>query len=151
MSIVVRPATPDEVHQAYQLHCEAVFRPWSKTTFEDCTTPPYELLVAESGETFIGYAVVLKVADEATLMDIAVLPQARGQGAGQKLLEALLSDCNHSMASVWLEVRSGNLVAQRLYHRHGFVVQEVRKGYYPCADGTEDAVIMVKWLNKEST
>jgi ribosomal-protein-alanine N-acetyltransferase len=64
----------------------------------------------------------------------------RGQGLGKKILQALLDFCRGCGAhKVFLEVRAGNVVAQRLYARCGFVEAGLRRRYY--ADG-EDAVLM---------
>ena len=43
----------------------------------------------------------------------------------------------------WLEVRRSNLVAKSLYLRVGYQQVGVRKGYYACQDGREDALVMV--------
>ena len=49
----------------------------------------------------------------------------------------------HGCQGITLEVRMGNESAIRLYRKHGFVTEGIRKGYY--SDNGEDALIM--WLN----
>ncbi|MGL4957504.1 MAG: ribosomal protein S18-alanine N-acetyltransferase, partial [Plesiomonas sp.] len=44
--------------------------------------------------------------------------------------------------TLWLEVRESNLRARALYEREGFNEVTVRRNYYPCAQGRENAVIM---------
>ena len=46
------------------------------------------------------------------------------------------------MGKVILEVRAGNLSAQRLYLSEGFTVIGKRPGYYPDPGGREDALVM---------
>ena len=46
----------------------------------------------------------------------------------------------------YLEVRPSNAAALRLYARSGFVEIGRRRGYYPAADGREDAIVMRRTL-----
>ncbi len=53
--------------------------------------------------------------------DLAVVPEARGQGVGASLLHAVLEQARQrDCCKVTLEVRSDNDGAQRLYRRFGF-------------------------------
>lgn len=131
------------IDAAYQIHCQVQPKPWSKPTFSDCLTPPYYALQVTLQDQFLGYALMLEVADEATLMDIAVAPAARRQGVGQRLLDSIIDACRqHRMQTLWLEVRASNRPAITLYQQAGFEQTEVRKGYYPAEEGREDALIM---------
>lgn len=131
------------IDAAYQIHRQVQPKPWSKSTFSDCLTSPYYALQVTHQDQLLGYALVLEVVDEATLMDIAVTPSARRQGVGQKLLNSIIDQCRqHSMQTLWLEVRAGNRPAITLYQQAGFEQVEVRKGYYPAEEGREDALIM---------
>lgn len=133
------------IMQAYEIHVEAQFAPWKFTTFEDCLTPPYYCVFAVENEIVVGYAIMLEVLDEATLMDIAVKQECRGRGIGDMLLKQVLAlSLHNSMVEVWLEVRESNESAIALYEKHGFYHIEIRKNYYPLANGKENAVIM-KW------
>ncbi|QJR79934.1 ribosomal protein S18-alanine N-acetyltransferase [Alteromonas pelagimontana] len=139
---------PEQLHAAYAIHKAAVYRHWSFNTFEDCSHAPYCAYVATLEGSVIGYALLLLVADEATLMDIAIDKDHQRRGVGTALLKQVVTHSKeHNMASIWLEVRSGNKAALSLYSDFGFVTQEIRKGYYPTADGTEDAIIMRALLN----
>ncbi len=46
-----------------------------------------------------------------------------------------------------LEVRPGNGPALRLYGRHGFTFQGIRKGYY--TDTREDAVLLAREIRTD--
>ena len=129
--------------QAYGIHEASQFKPWSFETFVDCTTPPYFGALAIKNDEVVGYALVLEVIDEATLMDIAVDKRCRQEGIGRALVENVKKHAQHNeMASMWLEVRAGNIGAINLYENTGFEHIEVRKGYYQTATGKEDAKIM---------
>jgi ribosomal-protein-alanine N-acetyltransferase len=89
----------------------------------------------------IGMIVVWLVLDEAHIATIAVHPEYRRQGIARLLLKtALLESARHDMRSATLEVRSGNLPAQRLYQRFHFEIVGRRPRYY--RDNNEDALIM---------
>jgi ribosomal-protein-alanine N-acetyltransferase len=93
--------------------------------------------------TLVGFYLASQVIDELTLIDIAVDPQHQGAGVGRALLKDMLCRGEQSSAlHFFLEVRASNKKAQRLYASEGFNELGVRRGYYPAAEGREDAVIM---------
>jgi ribosomal-protein-alanine N-acetyltransferase len=86
----------------------------------------------------------MKGVDEVNLLNITVAPQYQGQGYARILLEALTLWARSQAAQwLWLEVRVGNVRAQRVYEAHGFRTVGQRKAYYPDDNGQrEDAVVM---------
>ncbi len=139
----VEIASDDDVAAAYAIHKSAVVNHWSLATFSDCALSPYTLWVCKINNNVIGYAVVLLVADEATLMDIAVSATSRGTGCGRLLLQTVVEYCERKrVSSIWLEVRASNVVAQNLYHSFSFDTVERRKNYYSAGVNKEDAMIM---------
>lgn len=116
--------------------------PWSRDAFEKELTNPCAryLLVKEDGavQAFAGVWLVL---DEGQITNIAVRPEARGRGFGERVTRALLQLCADSgMNYVTLECRRSNSVAQNLYHKVGFIDVGYRKRFY---QGIEDALIML--------
>lgn len=88
----------------------------------------------------VGYAGLWLVVDEAHINTLAVRPQWRGRGIGERLLLDLLAHAQgRSAVSATLEVRVSNAAAQRLYRKHGFEEVGRRPRYYQ--DG-EDALLM---------
>jgi ribosomal protein S18 acetylase RimI-like enzyme len=65
---------------------------------------------------------------EIRIVDIALLPEHRGNGTGTRLLEELLAECDAGAKSVTIHVERMN-AALRLYERLGFAVAE-DKGVY---------------------
>jgi ribosomal protein S18 acetylase RimI-like enzyme len=63
------------------------------------------------------------VADDVPELTMAVLPGARGRGAGRALLGGLLDRLRDlGRSAVSLSVEDGNTAARALYEGHGFVV-----------------------------
>ncbi len=144
--------TPDNAAAAFVLQHACHVYPWSETTFLSCLTPPYSAEQAYLHGQLCGYYVLLMVADEATLMDIGVDAQFRGQGLGRALLTRVLQRCHQAgMQTLWLEVRVSNAAAIELYRSAGFSLIERRKGYYVAEDGKEDALIMCLKLPEASS
>ncbi|QOQ38415.1 GNAT family N-acetyltransferase [Trueperella pecoris] len=76
---------------------------------------------------------------EAELLTIAIDEHLRGRGLGAFLLGHLLEIPRaHRAEAVFLEVRSADAGAQRLYERAGFYTVGLRKKYYH----DDDAVLM---------
>jgi ribosomal-protein-alanine N-acetyltransferase len=121
--------------------------PWSEHAFvSELTQNAYaHYIVALRGARVIGYGGMWLILDEAHVTNIAVHPDERGQGLGERLLGTLEERAAaHGCHRMTLEVRPSNLVAQHLYQKHGFRVQGRRLGYY--TDTHEDALIMWKTL-----
>lgn len=141
--IVNSSTEAESLKQAHSIHVQSQFNPWSYDTFIDCTSKPYYCVLACADNQVIGYAIVLEVVDEATLMDIAVHKMYRGQGIGHRLVEYVKAhSISNGMASMWLEVRVSNTVAINLYKKMCFETIEIRKNYYQNATGKEHAMIM---------
>src|SRR3546814_19570133 len=75
-----------------------------------------------------GFAVARATLDEAELMLLAVAPDARGQGLGQRLLEEVIAESRRrAVHRIFLEMRSDNLHALSLYGHAGFIPVGDRK------------------------
>lgn len=97
---------------------------------------------APAGQRLVaGYAGYWLIVDEAHIGTLAVHPDWRRRGLGEKLLAALLRQARDLGAGVaLLEVRAGNLAAQNLYRKYGFEAVGRRKHYYH--DNGEDALLL---------
>ena len=146
---IVNSHTPlDSLTEAHRIHESVQVEPWSFATFEDCLTAPYYGVFAYLNEEVVGFAIVLEVLSEATLMDIAVDKKARGKGLGKALLNFVLEQSKRrSMDEMWLDVRESNEVAISLYKQQGFSYIDTRKNYYPTETGRENALVM-KWSHE---
>jgi ribosomal-protein-alanine N-acetyltransferase len=99
-------------------------------------------LVAEVDDgSVIGYAGLLAAGGQADVLTIGVALDQWGQGTGTALLDALLAEAaRRGCKEVFLEVRTDNARAQRLYRKYGFTEIGVRKGYYQPSGA--DALVM---------
>lgn len=96
-----------------------------------------------------GCALLRVAADEAELLTIAVVPEARSRGLGGALLGASLQEAAALGAvRLHLEVGAGNVAALALYASAGFTRTGLRRGYYRGPKGREDAVLMARDLRR---
>jgi len=117
--------------------------PWTLGNFRDSLAAGYSCWALRSSDGLVGYAVMMLGADEAHLLNLSIAAPCQRRGLGRKFLEHLMRIAREYGARViFLEVRPSNLVGQRLYARYGFAQIGVRKGYYPAANGREDALIL---------
>lgn len=120
--------------------------PWSRRSFmQELTENIYaHYVVAEYCGRIVGYCGMWVILDEAHITNIAVRPEFRGRGIGERILKDMIERAKSRGATkMTLEVRVSNLTAQRLYKRLGFVARGLRRGYY--SDTGEDAIVM--WLD----
>lgn len=93
----------------------------------------------------IAFAGIMIVADEAELLNIAVLENYRRQGIAQRLMDVLLSKAKEKGAyRMLLEVRYSNMTAQCFYNKNQFTILGNRRNYY--SNPKEDAIIMERIL-----
>lgn len=103
------------------------------------------VLVATDADGVRGFAAWSRVLDEASLLNLAVLPAARRAG----LARALLAAGNERLARlgvrrILLEVRESNQAARRLYTAAGFCRDGLRPAYYPVGDrGAREAALLM--------
>jgi len=99
------------------------------------------LAAVDENQSLLGWAGVRVVGDTAEILTVGVVPQARRQGIGGRLLAMLLDEARRRGAvEAFLEVRVDNSAALQLYEQARFVRVGVRRGYY--AGGRVDAVVM---------
>lgn len=93
----------------------------------------------------VGYLISNAVAGETELLRIAISESMRGMGIGKNLMRAYMAYMSKHCGKSFLEVRSKNTVARRLYESMGFRAISIRKNYY--SNPVEDAAIYECELN----
>jgi ribosomal-protein-alanine N-acetyltransferase len=138
----IRPATHRDVAAAAELERRCFSDPWSEAAIADSFgAPGMRGLVAIHQDELQGYVIARAVAGEAEILNLAVAPDARGQGLGGRLLDAMLDLLRRSaVGEVFLEVRRGNAAANALYLSRGFQVVGRRANYY--RHPVEDAIVL---------
>ena len=119
-------------------------QPWSENSIvSELSNPLSVWLVAEIDGALAGYIGSQSVLGESDVMNIAVSPDYRRQGIGEKLVLALVEELkklgNHCLS---LEVRLSNTPARTLYEKLGFLEVGRRPNYY--RNPKEDALILRK-------
>ncbi len=116
--------------------------PWSALAFcEELRNPASKIWgYAEKGCLW-GYICCTLAGRGVRIQNLAVHPQRRRRGMGRRLLEQALRDgWAGGLNGAWLEVRTSNRAAQRLYCKLGFREVGRRPRYY--RDTGEDAILM---------
>ncbi len=140
---MIRAATAADLEAIVAIARRAFVDPWSEAAFaSELGNADASVVVTED---LSGFAIVRFLADEAELIDLAVLPERQGRGLGHALLAHVLAlAAARGASSMYLEVRATNAPAVALYHRAGFAQVGLRRGYY-AHDGA-DALLMARTL-----
>ena len=123
--------------------------PWGEEALRDTiASSGHHLMSLREGRT-VGFLLSNFVLDEAQLLLICVSPDWQGVGVGGQLLKELINRSrDQGQKLIYLEVRSGNERAIRLYRSLGFIDIGVRRDYYPGLVGREDAIVMSLQLDQ---
>jgi len=127
---VLHRATQADADVLAAIHASA-FPPaeaWSRDVFDMQLALPnvFGLLHPMGGMILVRIA-----ADEAEILTLAVAPEVRRAGLGYNLLlEATDGAAGLGARRIFLEVSSGNIAAQALYTKTGFVQVGQRRHYY---------------------
>lgn len=142
--IEIFPMEHSHIPQIAQLEKLCFSDPWSESSIASELSNPLSCwLVAVEGEQVAGYIGSQTVMGETDMMNVAVAPDYRRQGVGEKLILTLV-DILKAQGSHWLmlEVRQSNAPARALYEKLGFSEVGRRKNYY--RNPKEDALILRK-------
>jgi len=138
-----RPMQMDDLDSIMVIEPQIYPYPWTRGNFSDSLNSGYSAWVMMLNERIIGYSLMMLVLDEAHLLNLSIAKSYQKQGLGRTLLEQMVSIAkNNQMANMFLEVRPSNISAITLYENMGFNEMAIRRGYYPAANGREDAVLM---------
>ena len=117
--------------------------PWGEEALRDTIVSSGHHLMSLREGRVVGFLLSNFVLDEAQLLLIGVSPDWQGVGVGAQLLKELINRSREQGRKlIYLEVRSGNERAIRLYRSLGFIDIGVRRDYYPGLVGREDAIVM---------
>jgi ribosomal-protein-alanine N-acetyltransferase len=138
-----RPMQMDDLDAVMTIEPQIYPYPWTRGNFSDSLSSGYSAWILMLNEQVIGYSLMMLVLDEAHLLNLSVAKSYQKQGLGRILLEYMVNTAkSNQMANMFLEVRLSNISAIALYENMGFNEMAVRRGYYPAANGREDAVLM---------
>jgi ribosomal-protein-alanine N-acetyltransferase len=143
-----RPMKLEDIPRVQEIDQLSFSLPWPEKSYRfELTENPAALpIVAEINQggsqmLVIGMSVVWILEDEAHIATIAIHPEFRRNGYGEKLLlETLRQSFRRGAHLATLEVRQYNFPAQQMYRKFGFITAGRREKYYK--DNNEDAQIM---------
>ena len=139
--------TSAHVPQVAYLETLCFHDPWSEKSIASELDNALSLwLVAVEDDTVIGYVGSQTVLGWSDMMNVAVHPDHRRKGVGEKLVTVLEEALKEKESTcLTLEVRASNEPAKSLYEKMGFTEVGRRKNYY--RNPKEDALIMRKeWV-----
>ena len=140
-----RLMTLADVPAAHAIEQQVQTHPWSQALFIGSVQSHY-CTVLEVDKQVVGFCILQKVLDEANLLLMAIDPNFQQRGLGLQLLEQSIDGLGSQCNMVFLEVRQSNTAAIKLYEKIGFAQMDLRKNYYPTAQGKEHAVLMALTL-----
>jgi len=141
LDVQIRKAVAADVPAMAEIERQSFAQPWSQASLQSALDDGRNVvLVGAIDGALLGCANGWCIGDEAEISRLAVLQRERRHGIGAKLLGRLLEElAKLGAARVFLEVRTSNVAALRLYENAGFLQVGLRRRYYE--DG-EDAIIM---------
>ncbi len=134
--------TAADVDAVHEIEVACFKTPWSRASILHDVTENQcaRYVVLRDGDRAIAYAGVWFILDEGHITNIAVHPDYRGRGLGERVARGMIQlAADSGMVWMTLEVRRSNKVAQNLYHKLGFIDVGYRKRYY---ENSEDALVM---------
>ena len=136
----------EHIPQIEEIERECFSRPWTaEQLMSQMRDAQHEFIAAVDDSRVLGYVGLMYVLDEGYISNVAVRPEARRQGIGDALIDALAEKAKTlELAFLTLEVRESNAPAIALYAKHGFHPVGKRKNYYDAPK--EDAVLMTCYL-----
>ena len=142
--LTIGPMERGDIDRVVEIERQSFPTCWRPDAYaRELANPSARYLVAKLGGEVVGYAGMWAILDEAHITTLAIAPERRGRGIGERLLVALLEAAECAGVKVaTLEVRESNAIARRLYNKYGFEPVAYMPGYY--SDTGEDAVVM--WL-----
>ncbi|MCK4834738.1 MAG: ribosomal protein S18-alanine N-acetyltransferase [Gammaproteobacteria bacterium] len=147
----IRTMNYSDLKQVIAVEKKAYPHPWTLGIFRDCLRVGHNAWVVTLDNEIIGYAVVMLSPGEAHILNICIDPDYQAKGLGRYLLRYVVKRTDRTdVDMVLLEVRRSNTNALLLYQSEGFHELGIRKAYYPADDGREDAIILAKYLAKDT-
>ena len=140
---LIRRLAVEDVDRIYQIEKLAYPFPWTRGLFVDCLRAGYAAFGLQMGKELVGYTIFNWAAGEAHLLNLCIHPEWQHRGYGSLLLEYAINHVARlKNEAMYLEVRTSNLRAAKLYRNRGFRVIGNRRAYYQAGDGREDAIVM---------
>lgn len=143
-TVKITSATTDDVEDIANIEKSSFSTPWSENAIRESMNVGTTFYVARFKNKIVGYMGLSKVVGEGYVTNIAVLPEHRRLGIGEKILRHVIDNSKDDLEFISLEVRISNNAAISLYEKFDFQRVGLRKRFY--TNPTEDAIIMTKYF-----
>jgi ribosomal-protein-alanine N-acetyltransferase len=145
---LIIPFTVEQAFALAELHAQCFPRPWTDADFSGfARTGSYAGVTAWENDKLTGFAIVSVAGIESEILTLGTAPGCRRRGIARTLVNRLCADmAAHGITALFLEVGAENEAAIALYAKSGFEIVGRRPGYYPAAEGHQDALIMRKTI-----
>lgn len=143
LNIEIMTMQKGHISKVTEIERESFSVPWSEQAFADALKMENVLfyIAAVHGEV-AGYCGIYFAADEGEITNVAVTAAYRRHKIAERLLRKTMAKAREKGAErVFLEVRSRNEPAIRLYQKSGFRQIGMRRNYYTAPD--DDALVMM--------
>ena len=149
---MIRAATPLDASHFADIHRKCFDDPWTEDNFRALLSDATVLGTVSGGDAIECCLLVRTAADEAEVLTLATIPQARRKGLASLLLEAAIREmAAGGVRSFFLEVAENNRPALALYAKSGFRAVGKRPNYYVSKQGgAVNALILRQDLNPEA-
>lgn len=143
-----RLAKEHELPLLSKLDSVASLTPWSLDSYiSSFANPRHKIYVLVEANQVIGVIIVGFALDEAEILQLWIKKELQQQGYGKTFLQQIIGICKKSIiVDIFLEVRSDNISAIKLYEKLGFSNVGIRKNYYRVDGWSFDAITMQKKL-----
>lgn len=144
--MLIRNMTSADIPAVVDIERKCFTIPWSLKSFEESIQRGDTIfLVCEESfgveDRILGYMGMYLSFEEASITNVAVLPEFQNKGYGSMLVETAKAEVKKMcVKKMFLEVRISNQPAISLYKKKGFQEIGIRKRFYE--QPTEDACIM---------
>lgn len=143
--MIIRRSLPEDAAAIHRLEAEIFPDPWSVKDIASAISVAGAMCYTALGDDGELYAYVIGrvIAPEGEIYRVATAPERRGRGIAFRLMTyAIKTEKGKGLENLFLEVRSRNLAAKKLYSALSFKEISIRKNYYK--DPPDDAIIMMR-------
>lgn len=144
LTVEIVPMSESHVEDIAEIEKLCFSAPWTEDGIrEELGNENAHFLSAVSDGKVLGYIGVHEICGEAYIANIAVRPEYRRMGLGERLIKAAADGAGkRNCEFITLEVRKSNVPAIALYEKEGYNIAGERKNFY--SDPVENGLIMTK-------
>ena len=143
--MIIRRSLPSDASAIAELEKGIFSDPWCEKDIASAISVSGAMCYTALGDDGRLYAYVLgrTIAPEGEIYRVATTPEQRGRGIAFRLMTyAIKTEKGQGLENLFLEVRSKNLPAMKLYSALSFKQIGIRKNYYK--DPPDDAILMMR-------